>query len=154
MIIGLLIYKCPRGIGEKLTDSFLEKDCNTFCWEGSHLIYVFISSLILVTFSSAIFYFRQVFSKASQSQTITISPIFTSFKSFLQIILLVLDFGFKDRFSLGFNSSYILIIGLYLIFLFKYPAFNYNRIKILSISSIGIVLWNSVLVTIFYIIFG
>ena len=77
MVIGLLVYKCPKGIEQDFTDSFLENDCETFCWKDSHLIYVCISSLILVIFSSAIFYFRFAFSKISQSYTIIISPIFT-----------------------------------------------------------------------------
>ena len=29
----LLIFKCRRGIGDYFTDSFLENDCNTFCWK-------------------------------------------------------------------------------------------------------------------------
>ena len=136
-----------------MTDSFLENDCGTFCWRDSHLIYVCISSFILVIFSSAIFYFRLAFSKISQSYTIIISPIFTLVKFFLQIILLVLYFALKERFSYSFKGAYIVIIGIYLIFLLKYQAFNYKRINILAITSTGIVLWNSVLVTTFYLIF-
>ena len=27
------IYECEEGILDNLTDSFLAKDCNTFCWK-------------------------------------------------------------------------------------------------------------------------
>ena len=72
----------------------------------------------------------------------------------MQIALLVLDLSVKDRFTISFKSAYIVIIGVYLFFLYKYPTFNYKRIKIFIFTSAGVVLINSILTTTFYIVFG
>ena len=37
LMILLKVVDCEEGISEKLSDSFLRLDCDTFCWEGNHL---------------------------------------------------------------------------------------------------------------------
>ena len=36
LIVLLQVFQCEEGISDKLDDSFMNKDCDTFCWEGKH----------------------------------------------------------------------------------------------------------------------
>lgn len=34
------VFICTESVGDNYTDSFLDRDCHQYCWEGDHLVYV------------------------------------------------------------------------------------------------------------------
>ena len=44
------VFQCAKGVSERLIDSFLDKDCEKFCWRNQHLGYAVACGLGLVLY--------------------------------------------------------------------------------------------------------
>ena len=54
--ILLDLFICDEAIGPNFSDSFIYRDCNVFCWEGEHIVFVTVALIcIFVYFPFAIY---------------------------------------------------------------------------------------------------
>jgi hypothetical protein len=51
-------FVCTESVGDKYTDSFLDRDCYVWCWEEEHIAYVVMSSICLVLYVPFAIYAR------------------------------------------------------------------------------------------------
>jgi hypothetical protein len=52
------VYICFESSGDDIEDSFLAKDCYETCWQGEHLVYVFLAGVALVIYEPLSVYMR------------------------------------------------------------------------------------------------
>jgi hypothetical protein len=84
-IISLLldVFLCTEEIGDEYTDTFLDRDCNEFCWENDHVTYVVFSVISLVAYLPCAIYCRPYWQFYQHSLSILAVPRWLMIKSCL-----------------------------------------------------------------------
>jgi hypothetical protein len=59
-IIAILldVFLCTESIGDSYTDSFMDRDCHVWCWEGEHISYSVFALICLLVYSPFAIYAR------------------------------------------------------------------------------------------------
>lgn len=144
-IISILItiYECNESKGEDLTDSFLDRDCFTFCWNSSHL-YISITTLILLTLYIPSHLYSLLYRHAfQQPSNINIKLQYLLFKTLVQILAIIINKTLKFYSLWIFSVVYVVVMLLYLSLMIKLMPFNYKRLNFWAYSSIVAVIWSS-----------
>ena len=146
--ICLFIFDCDKSIGNDLTDSYMNKDCYTFCWKGSHLTYVILASLALSVYIPICVFLRPLWQELEPDVNIHTSTVTYIGKATCQIAIVVLNRTVKKSHESLLGLSMIGVYFLFTIILLKFKPFNYARAnmwKLIShIAICWILLWASV----------
>jgi hypothetical protein len=158
------IFMCSRSIGERLEDSYLDRDCHSFCFTGKHFkysaaggvglfLYIFISTII-----------RPVWENQLINLNIKVKTSFYSILSVFQVIFVMTNavLGMFNKNFVGFTAA-ILVLGLVIIS-WLYKPMNYERANISLITFLFVAFWcillssiypyasNGLVVVIFYFV--
>lgn len=121
------VFQCSKGVSEKLTDSFFDKDCTEFCWRGTHLGYAIACGLALVLYIPFAQQARVRYQEAQANLHVKAWPGAVLAKSTLQVYLTVSG-TVLDRAS----YAYLLLCAtpLYLVYLLLARQYNYSRLNL------------------------
>jgi hypothetical protein len=92
-IISILldVFLCTESIGDDYTDSFMNRDCHVWCWEGEHVTFAAVAAICLLVYSPFAIYARPWWQYYQHSLSIIASPRFLMLKSVVQMLLIVLS---------------------------------------------------------------
>ena len=151
-IISVLMdaYTCVRGtapIGEELgfTDSYMKVDCYEPCWQGTHLVYVVGSSVMLFLYTPIAILLRPAWQEMQSPLNIKTLPLLLTVKSVLQISLIILSKTVKQTSRIAHVFLYLGLMTLFLLFSLKFQCFGYRRTHQWHVLSIVAVIWAGVL---------
>ena len=143
------IYQCDNGIGNNLTDSYLNQDCTTFCYTGAHQTYVILGSLCISLFIPLAIYSRPHWETAQRSLNLKTKPSYLAILSVFQVTLVIFNKTIKPLSQIihGFLSTALTILFLY--YTIKARPFNYQRTQALQSFSLILSIWGLFTATIF-----
>jgi hypothetical protein len=89
-IISILldVFICTESVGDKYTDSYMDRDCFVWCWEDEHVSYATMACFCLVAYVPFAIYARPWWQFYQQSLSIFVSPRFLMLKSVVQMIII------------------------------------------------------------------
>jgi hypothetical protein len=146
-IISILldVFLCTEAVGSHYTDSYMDRDCFVWCWEGEHIGYATMSSICLALYVPFAIYARPWWQFYQQSLSIYASPRFLMLKSVIQMFIIALSK------TVG-KHSYETHLFIFMIFSFaffvhslKFKPFNYARLSMWHSLSLGGVYWLALL---------
>ncbi|CAG9309850.1 unnamed protein product [Blepharisma stoltei] len=142
-ITSILIneFNCSESIGSDLTQSFLKNDCALFCWKGSHINYIILSSVALICYLPTVLYCRPSIEISNNSANIKARPLFIVSKTIFQMIIIVLNNTLMIRSPSLYGLICIIIIILFLLLWLKKQPYNYHQCNLLSFISYLALLW-------------
>lgn len=129
------VFVCTEAHGAdpedlEFKDSFMYRDCNEDCWEGSQLKYAISGGIILI------FYFILTVLTLPRWQDLTpdlnvqTRQTYYLQKSLIEIALVVLRRGLRDRSPLWHALLYLGVIGLHMITCVCRRPFSYARVNL------------------------
>ncbi|CAG9331229.1 unnamed protein product [Blepharisma stoltei] len=139
------IFVCDEAIGNNFTDSFLAKDCYQFCWKETHIIYVILSILALITYEPLAVFCRPLWQEFQNQLHVKTLPLFLMIKTVIQVSLIVMNKTIKRAQSTAHAVLFIVVIALYTLFIHKYKPYNYQRYSWWEFITLVAVLWISIL---------
>ncbi|CAG9328019.1 unnamed protein product [Blepharisma stoltei] len=126
----LITFQCTNSIGNEFKDSYHDQDCTVFCWQGMHMKYVIISSIVLLSYLPASLYSRPMWQDETEDLVFHIreQPFHSVMKSFWQILLIVLRVILFPASQISYNACCFTIILLFTLasWFIKRP-YNYHR---------------------------
>jgi Receptor family ligand binding region len=135
------IYLCEQAIGEDLQDSFLQRDCTTFCYQGNHKIYVIISSILTTFYLLSTIFCRPLWEKTQFSLNITTKAEYLSILSVFQVMFVILNKTLKpyDQSIHGYVLSFLILLLLGITIYIE--PYNYKRVNIIQCTSLFLSCW-------------
>ena len=118
-VVLFQVLICEEGTSEDILDSFLERDCHTFCWKGDHISYVATGLVFIFTLNVLTLCYRSVYSFYLNDCNILVLPLYNYIKGVFQVILSLISLILKKRFSIIFDIVFSLLILIYLLISFK-----------------------------------
>ncbi|CAG9328049.1 unnamed protein product [Blepharisma stoltei] len=119
-------FQCTSSIGDSFYNSFHDRICSTFCWQGEHIYYVVISSIAICLYMPTSIYCRPLW-KNDLSFHFQEQPFHFVLKSYIQMVFIILH-------TIVLPASEIIFIGLCIGLFFIYVVitiykkpFNYER---------------------------
>jgi hypothetical protein len=79
--ILLDVFLCTKSVGSNYDESYMDRDCFVWCWEGDHIKYVVLSSLCLVFYVPFSIFTKPWWQIYQHSLSIITSPRFLMLKS-------------------------------------------------------------------------
>lgn len=140
--ILLFIFDCNEGTGTSITESFLTKDCSTYCWKSQHLIYSILSVFTLLVFLPLSIFLRPVWQELVAEMNIKTNSIFHITKGILQVLLVILNRTVKKVHQSAHGVTIVLLLIVYSLFLNRYKPFNYPRLNMWKQLSIAAACWS------------
>ncbi|OMJ68342.1 hypothetical protein SteCoe_34234 [Stentor coeruleus] len=140
--ILLFIFDCHEGTGTSITESFLTKDCSTYCWKGHHLIYSILSIFTLLIFLPLSIFLRPVWQELVVEMNIKTNSIFHITKGILQVLLVILNRTVKKVHQSAHGIAIVLLLIVYSLFLSRCKPFNYPRLNMWKQLSITAACWS------------
>ncbi|CAG9328021.1 unnamed protein product [Blepharisma stoltei] len=125
----LMTFQCTHSIGDEFKDSYHDQDCSVFCWQGNHLEYVIVSSIILLLYLPTSLYFRPMWQDETEDLVFHFreQPFHSVIKSFWQLLLIVLRIVLLPESELSYNICCFVIISLFVFGSFIKKPYNYHR---------------------------
>jgi hypothetical protein len=82
-IIAILldVFVCTESVGDDYKDSFMNRDCHVWCWEGEHVVYSVAAVFCLLVYAPFAIYARPWWQFYQQSLSIFADPRFLMIKS-------------------------------------------------------------------------
>ncbi|CAG9323415.1 unnamed protein product [Blepharisma stoltei] len=124
-----LTFQCTESIEDSFKKSFLNQDCSIFCWQGKHLKYAVASLVALLFYLPTSLHFRPSWKENTGDLIFHFKeqPAHSAIKSFLQIILAILNAVLLPYSEIAYDTCYTIILIIFGIFtLFRKP-YNYER---------------------------
>lgn len=145
----LNIFLCNEAKGPDLTDSYLDKDCNMFCYTGTHIYYVVIGSFCLFFYLCTAIHCRSYWEHAQPCLHFNTKPSYLSILSIFQIAIALVSKIFKSysQTILGVLLSAIILILILSNLLLK--PYNDVKASVMNLLSLVLAFWSMVLSTIF-----
>lgn len=145
----LEVYICNESIGKNFTDSFVSRDCKTFCYKNFHLKASIGVGFILPIFIGSLVYLRTIWEKNQALLHLATKQKYISLLSLIQVIAVVAKMNFEvfDKKYSGIAVCFC-ILALFLITL-KVQPYNYKRLNRIWLLLLGIALWHSIACLIF-----
>ncbi|OMJ92512.1 hypothetical protein SteCoe_4754 [Stentor coeruleus] len=151
--ILLFIFDCHEGTGESLTESFLTKDCSTYCWKDHHLTYSILSIFTLLIFLPLSIFLRPVWQELVAEMNIKTNSIFHITKGILQVLLVILNRTVKKVHQSAHGVIIVLLLIVYSLFLNRYKPFNYPRLNMWKQLSIAAACWSLLIASGYWLTF-
>ena len=148
------MYTCTKSIKSGLTNSYNDHDCNTYCWQGSHLSFSVLGILTLAVFIPFFIFLRPNWQNNQKSLNIKQNPRYVMCKSIFQMFAIILSktVFHSDEVVFGYIFTfYILIYACCLRFVqkYSYDICNFWLIISLLITSYTELLYSISLVSTF-----
>ena len=121
------IFLCYHATGAEFKSSYLNKDCYESCWHFHHLLYVVGCSVALVIYIPLGVYTRPLWQELQPILHIRSQPLPLMVKSLVQVLLLTLDHTLKLNHSQVQGGCFLTVMTAYLLFLLRFPQYNYHR---------------------------
>ena len=145
-IVSLIsILMCDKSISGKSTDSYLNYDCNTFCWRDSHIVYSFLSSIQFIIYIPLAILYRTIWQEENKVLNIRTNSVYLIIKNLTVVVLVILGKILKDDFELVHGIVFLVVVFLLfvLVLILKNP-YNYDRANLWCKIMIVCVLWNTI----------
>jgi hypothetical protein len=146
-VVSLLmtIFSCSESTGSSLTESFLDFDCQVFCYSGSHRIYSVLSFTSLSLYLIISIFFRPYWEIQQKSLNIRTKVSFLSFLSIFQVAIAML--ASVKPFNQSFTEFLIAaLLFLFAVLLLRTRPYNYQRALAYHLVFLLLTFW-SVLLT-------
>ena len=132
----LNIFNCRESIANDLESSFLEKDCTTFCYKGSHKKWAIGSGCLLLVFLTIVTYFRPYYETIQTSLHIKTNPVYIQLLSIFQVLLVIINKCVKEinQSAAGFIQTGIILAFILVTVCLK--PYNYSKAIIAQIITL------------------
>ncbi|CAG9313525.1 unnamed protein product [Blepharisma stoltei] len=148
--ILLTIFQCEKGIGSRLTESFMNHDCSVFCYEDEHIFFVILSMITLLIYLPLSIVCRPCWQSININANVYSNPSFLVAKSIFQIITVALNKTLK-HYSQSLDGGIYFIFVVFFIFFVTYKKpYNYNRCNLWTTISLIALAWSLILSSIYY----
>lgn len=143
------IFMCNNKIGDDLSDSYLDQDCNTFCYTVEHKIIVVLTGFLLIAFVILAMPYRVFWEGLIPELHIRTKPIYMLVLSLSQVLGVVLYKTLQHKNQTLLGSLLCVVLACIIIFIVIYKPYNYERVNITQTFTLGIALWNILIATVF-----
>lgn len=140
--ILLFIFDCQKGTGSSLADSYLAKDCYTYCWRGNHLIFALLSIVALLIYIPSSIFCRPLWQELEPDVNIHTNPKFSMGKGLLQVILVILNRTLKKYNQSLHGGVLMLLLLMFFVFSTRFKPYNYSRTNLWRQLTIAITCWS------------
>jgi hypothetical protein len=143
------IYLCGQGIGDSLTDSFMDYDCTLSCYTGKHLIFAVVGGIFILSYLITAIYLRPVWEYLQTSLHISTKSSYLSILSLFQVTSVILSkvlSYYSETIQAGALCGLIFAMIIYTVFSTPY---NLKSAKIEQIVSLSLAFWGIFTATIF-----
>lgn len=127
------VYQCSYGLSPALTDSFMDKDCLTFCWSGRHLRYVLGCTAALLIYLPVSLITRPIWQELQPNLHIKAYPTTQLIKALAQMVLLGLAGILRTDYPRIHGYTYICVVSVFIGFMLTNRQFNYSRVNLWQI---------------------
>ena len=86
MVLFQVLF-CEKGTSQDILDSFMNRDCDTFCWQGDHISYVVSGLVVIFTLNVITLCYRSVYSFYLTDRNILVLPLYNYIKGVYQALL-------------------------------------------------------------------
>lgn len=142
------IYGCNQGIGDDLTESFLDLDCASFCYKDAHLTIVIFTTISLTFFIPLAVFYRPEWERRQKMLNLSTKSSYLSIMSFIQILIIIITKTLKKENEMVTG----IIISSFLVCLIITTAvikpYNYIRMHIMQLTSLALSLWGILTATV------
>ena len=144
LVCLMSILRCDKAIGNHYSESYLNYDCNLFCWKDEHIAYSVLACFQLVIYIPIAILYRTIWQEDNDSINIKTNSLYLIIKNISVVVLVIVSKILKDDYKVLYNIIYIIISVALLvqIFVIKHP-FNYDRANLWCKVFLVCVIWNS-----------
>ncbi|CAG9309836.1 unnamed protein product [Blepharisma stoltei] len=150
--VFLNVIQCDQQIGSKLTETFVRKDCNTFCWKDSHILWATLSIICLILYLPFAIYLKPHWDFYEDFINIKTRPLFLMAKSVFQVSIIVLNKTVKPQSQALHGLFYSVLLCILIFICMKKKPYNESRMNLWQIISYLAILWSVVLSSLYWII--
>ena len=146
IIVSLIsILMCDKAISEDYTDSYLNYDCNMYCWRDDHIFYATLACIQIVIYIPVAILYRTLWQEENQMINIRTNSVFLIFKNICVVVLVILGKILKKDYELIHGITFLIIsFVLFIVALIINHPYNYDRANLLSKLMIFCVFWNTI----------
>ena len=146
IIVSLLsILMCDKAISEDYTDSYLNYDCNMYCWRDDHIFYATLGCIQIVIYIPVAILYRTLWQEENQMINIRTNSVFLIFKNICVVVLVILGKILKKDYELIHGITFLIIsFVLFIVALIINHPYNYDRANLWSKLMIFCVFWNTI----------
>lgn len=128
LISSLLnIFSCSNAIGDYLENSYLDRDCNVFCYKGIHLTYSYICSIGLFFYIIISVLNRPYWDIQQVSLNIRTKTEYYSIQSIFQITVVIINAIFETNQIKYVGFAISINVFIFLLLTFAIKPYNYER---------------------------
>ncbi|OMJ70013.1 hypothetical protein SteCoe_32123 [Stentor coeruleus] len=135
------IYGCNQGIGDDLTESFLDSDCTCFCYKNAHLTVMTFTTISLTFFIPLAVFYRPEWEKRQKMLNLNTKPSYLSVTSIVQILIIIIAKNLKSENEMVAGIIISCLLACLLIATSVIKPFNYMRMHIMQLTSLVFSLW-------------
>ena len=121
------IFSCYRSTGDNLTDSFLENDCKTNCYTGTHKSFAIYTFLVLFLFISLGTFYRPSLQYLNPYQNVKTKSKFIVFQTWVQLALVIFKKTLKIENQTTHGIVIIIVLIWYLVGTYTMKPYNFQR---------------------------
>lgn len=148
VVTMLSILACDKATGSSLSSSYLNYDCNQYCWTQNHIGKVIPAAILLIIYVPLAIMYRTLWQEENSELNIRANSLYLIVKNLSYIALVVLNKTIKDKYPLPHGIIFgVIIIGVLLFVMVKSP-FNFDRANLWARVFTVCVLWNTLICTI------
>jgi hypothetical protein len=135
---------CDKAIGSSISDSYLNYDCNQFCWVSTHITYVVPASFCIIAYIPLAILYRTLWQEQNTEINIQSSSIYLVVKNIISVALVIIGKILKDSYPLAHGIVFLIIVFMVFLFIFwvKTP-FNFDRANLWLKLFTCCILWNT-----------
>ena len=146
VVVSILsILACDNSISNELDQSYLNYDCNLWCWRNSHISRVIPASFLIVIYVPLAILYRTIWQENNTNLNVKANSLYLSIKNIAYVALIVLEKIIKTDYDLVFGIIFILVIIAFFIFIVLRKPFNFDRANLWSRIMLAIILWNTLI---------
>ena len=123
------LFVCIRCNGTPIDyfHSYLQTNCYISCWQGRHLVYISLISLLFLIYIPLLIALRPIWQHIFPHSNIKANSKYLMTKSGYQIALILLKIAGKRQFSTWFKVVFVILEGGFVLYSLKCRCFSYHR---------------------------
>ena len=121
------IFSCYGSTGDNLTDSFLENDCKTNCYTGTHKSFAIYTFLVLFLFISLGTFYRPSLQYTNLDQNVKTKSKFIIFQTWIQLVIVISNKTLKNENQTTHGIVIIIVLFGYLVGTYIMKPYNFQR---------------------------
>lgn len=132
------IFVCREATGDELLQTFMEFDCYTSCWQGTHLIYAIIGLVLVLIFVVFGAIERPKWQSLDGSeQSVLLTPNFITLKSFVMTFIIVIKKVTIHDMKILYVCFFTVISACYLGIIIHQKPYNLRVLNLWYILSVA-----------------